>query len=382
MQVIAASDPNEKYGPAGLGGSSSINITQPFNYQIAFENMATASAAAQTVIIIDTLDLNVFDMSTVEFGAYGFGDRSVVASSPLAAAESFVDLRPGQDLIVRVLMRRDNASGVLRWDFTSLDPATMEPTTDVFAGFLPPNLTSPEGQGWVNFRVRTLPGLSDTVVISNDALIYFDGNEPIQTPPWTNTIDNTPPQSAVNPLPSTTSDTLLTVSWGGIDNDGGSGLADYTVYYTVNQGAPRLWLTNVSYTQAVFDAQVDSIYGFFTVARDSAMNMEGLPDGVDAQTVVVVGIAEHASLPNGNSLLSYPNPFTDQLTVAYEEKHTEGRTTLVILDALGRTVGAQVMYATVGRNLWQMDLIDLLPGTYILQAIKEAGTLSTVLIKQ
>lgn len=49
-----------------------------------------------------------------------------------------IDLRPTQNLIVRVNAKIDTLTGIFEWQFTSLDPLTRQLTTDVDAGFLPP----------------------------------------------------------------------------------------------------------------------------------------------------------------------------------------------------------------------------------------------------
>ena len=62
-----------------------------------------------------------------------------------------VDLRPAKQLILRINAGISMRTGVATWRFVSLDPETMLPTEDALAGFLPPNRTSPQGQGDVLF---------------------------------------------------------------------------------------------------------------------------------------------------------------------------------------------------------------------------------------
>ena len=54
-------------------------------------------------------------------------------------------------------------------------------------GFLPPN-NGTNGQGFVEFSVRPKRDVQSLVVIDAEATIYFDENEPIDTPPIFNTV--------------------------------------------------------------------------------------------------------------------------------------------------------------------------------------------------
>jgi len=51
---------------------------------------------------------------------------------------------------------------------------------------LPPNKTSPQGEGKVVFTVKPKTTLKSGVTISNQARIVFDQNAPINTPIWSN----------------------------------------------------------------------------------------------------------------------------------------------------------------------------------------------------
>src|SRR5687767_12277790 len=132
--------------------------------------------------------------------------------------------RPANNLIVRIDARLDPATALLTWRFTSLDPDTMEPTDDPLAGFLPPNVTPPEGDGFVAFTVDPKPDLATDTEIANQARIFFDVNPPIDTPVWRNTIDTTPPTSAVTSVtPAGACSQDLRVAWSGADQGAGVG---------------------------------------------------------------------------------------------------------------------------------------------------------------
>ena len=58
-----------------------------------------------------------------------------------------LDLRPDLNVVVRVGFTLDRATGSLACSMTSLDPATGLSPENAQVGFLPPNLTAPQGEG-------------------------------------------------------------------------------------------------------------------------------------------------------------------------------------------------------------------------------------------
>src|SRR5436189_6136569 len=110
--------------------------------------------------------------------------------------------------------------------------------SDAIVGFLPPNVMSPEGEGFVDYTIRPKSSLPTATVIEAVASIVFDANAALLTPIFTNTIDAGDPSSHVNPL-STTVTTNFEVSWGGEDDAGGpagAGIALFDVFVSDNGG--------------------------------------------------------------------------------------------------------------------------------------------------
>jgi sugar lactone lactonase YvrE len=191
IEAIVSGDPNDKSGPAGISDSHYISNTEPLRYAIVFENEPTATAAAQQIIVTDILDPATMDLSTLALGPIYFNTTVVTPPPGSSSFTQDVDLRPTQNLIVRITAGLDSAQpSMLKWTFTSLDPATGNLTEDPTAGLLPPNVNSPEGDGGVSFTVQQKAGNVALTVISNTARIVFDQNSPIDTPTFQNTIAN------------------------------------------------------------------------------------------------------------------------------------------------------------------------------------------------
>ncbi len=285
-RLVTSIDPNDIFGPQGAGSQRYIIGNMPLTYLIAFENMAEATAPAQRVAITNQLDLSRFDASTFSLGAIGFGNT--VAQVPPGrssyAAQIAVEGHP--ELLVEISAGLDADSGLITWTLTTLDALTLQPPEDPLVGFLPPNVNSPEGQGFVAYTVSLKPGLGTGTQVKNKASIVFDQNEAIETSEWLNTIDVDAPTSSVNPLPALSPETF-TVSWAG--SDAGSGVEAYDIYVSQDGGEFAPWLIGYEGSQAIFTGEAGHSYGFYSVATDLAGNRQPTPAAAQATTTVQEG---------------------------------------------------------------------------------------------
>ena len=126
--------------------------------------------------------------------------------------------------------------------------------------------------------------VSTGTAIQNTATILFDVNAPINTPTWSNTIDNTPPVSHMSALAATSNCPTFRVSWSG--SDVGSGLQGFTVHVS-DGGAPYTpWLSNTTAASADYLGVVGHSYSFYTTATDLTGNVEGGKTSPEASTSV------------------------------------------------------------------------------------------------
>jgi uncharacterized delta-60 repeat protein/uncharacterized repeat protein (TIGR01451 family) len=135
--VTGSYDPNDKRGfPSGLGEDFEILPNQDIEYIIRFQNTGTDTAF--TVVVRDTLDIN-FDIFSV---------------TPGVSSHNYTFRMYGPR--------------VLEWTFPNI--------------LLPDSTTNePLSNGFLSFKVKQKPNLSDGTLLKNDADIYFDFNEPIIT---------------------------------------------------------------------------------------------------------------------------------------------------------------------------------------------------------
>ncbi len=320
--TVTSTDPNNIIGPAGFNADvvvdapapgqmrfdGFVGTDAPFNYTIQFENKPTASAPAQVVKVTHTLDGDL-DFSTFRFQNVGWGDFKVDAPAG-GIGSSFhtvVDATPTLGVLVQVDADLNLATGLLEVTFTSLDPTTGDLPLDPFAGFLPPNTAAPIGDGFINFNVRSKPGLADGTRIDALATVVFDTEPPLDTPAVHNTIDASAPTSTVNPLPATTFSTSRSfiVSWSGSDDavgPTGSGVAFFDVFVSDNGGPFTPIQLNTPATSATFTGEFGHTYSFFAIATDNVGNSESTGSAAAEATTTLLELPQPAGGPRVTDL--------------------------------------------------------------------------------
>lgn len=262
---VGSYDPNEMIGPKGYGEEHYMKPKPEMGYTITFENKSSATAPAHEVFVNDTLSAASFDLSSFGFTSYGWADTTIYIEEP--TVKDFVhevDMRPARNIIVRVSGSFNDSTGVAKWSFVSLDPATMDYAEEVDDGFLIPNNDQHEGEGFVSFGINHLADLASGAQIANKATIIFDANAPIETNNYINTLDIDLPASRATAV-TLVGDSLL-IEW--TAGDATSGVAAVDLYVSKNDSAFKLvqpLLRGTSYKMAY---SADTTYCFATIARD------------------------------------------------------------------------------------------------------------------
>ncbi len=296
-------DPNEKLGPDGYGAERWIGEQKPIEYRINFENLATATAPAQLIRIVDQLPPTL-DPRTVRLKEIGFKQYRVVVPENRAFFQT--DLQLGEDLgniRASISAGLNIASGTVNWTLLAIDPATNERPVSPLVGLLPPNNPNRDGEGYVIFTVQPRAESPSRTLIANSATIYFDENEPIVTNSTSNLLDSDAPQSSVAPLPAVSESPDISLDWSGTDPTDGSGLRSFDVLASENGGPFRQVVFDTTETGAVFSGRFGRSYSFVSVARDNAGNLEGLPAIPDATVRIRGGNfeADVAPRPDGDN---------------------------------------------------------------------------------
>ncbi|RKX33118.1 MAG: hypothetical protein DRP71_10945, partial [Verrucomicrobia bacterium] len=298
---IGSFDPNEKLTTgAGIGGF--ITPESAIIYTINFENVSSATAAAQVVTVTDPLPDNL-DWSTVELLTVGFNGETLVA--PMSGLQTWstratVESDPYP---VEVLFAFDPDTGLVELVIRSVDAITGELPDDPFAGFLPPNDDTGRGEGFVSFVVKPVSGLIDGTEILNTAEIVFDVNEPIVTNESVNTIDSKAPTALIVPLSERSGETF-TVTWAG-DDSGGAGVSFYDVYVSIDGGAWSPWLMGTEEISGRFEGERGSTYAFYVHATDSLGYANPVAPTAQAQTIA--GVSFLINISNRGGVGTGPN---------------------------------------------------------------------------
>ena len=398
VRVVDSYDPNDKVGSYGVTPSKYLSGREPLRYTVFFENLETATAPAQEVVITDQLDTSKMDPSTLSFGPIAFGSKQVIPPPAASAFAADVDLRPDKNLIVRTTASLNPTTGLLTCHLISIDPATGNLPTDPWVGFLPPDVHPPEGDGSVLFTVMPKAGLATGTEVPNQASIVFDVNPPLLTPQWLNTLDNSKPVSQVQALAATQNSASFLVEWSGTDE--GAGIRDYTIYVSDDGGPFTPWLIQTTGASANFVGLGGHNYSFYSLARDLTGNVEETKTAGEAGTLVVAPEAQFSatSLTFASQLVgsssaaqavSLTNPGNAPLTISgitVSGDFTQTNTCGVSLGAGGscaisvtfspKATGSREGTLTIATNAYGgLHTVDLSgPGTDIALAVASGGS--------
>ena len=279
-------DPNRKLGPAGYGTSGYTPKDQLMTYTIEFENMSDATAPAHIIRVVDVLDESL-DLDTFELVELAFANHTIIIPSGLKEYLTNYTLSvdneyvSNSEITVQVDIKLDMSTREMTLLMVGVDSQTGWLPENILLGILYPNNETHRGDGHLSFNVELVEGLSSGTEIQNMASIFFDWNDPIDTPLVINTIDDDLPESMVNPLPAN-SKASVEISWSG--TDASSGVAYYDVYVSTDGGDYELWLSNDPNTSEVFNAQPGHDYAFYSIAYDNIGHIEPAPVIPDTTT--------------------------------------------------------------------------------------------------
>jgi subtilase family serine protease len=282
----ASFDPNEITGPTGYGPERWVPALLPLNYTIFFENdPKLANAPAKQVTISLPLDPNL-DPRTFRLGTFGFGGLTFNVPANSAFYQTRLDFTADRGFYLDVFAGVDVANRRGYWILTTIDPETGDIPRNPLLGFLPPNVTSSEGEGFVSCTALPLSSVTTGSRVTAKATIVFDNQPPLDTPSIFNTIQTGTPVSSVLPLPAVAPDPVFNVAWQGASAPGGSSLASFDIYVSQDGGPYLPWLQQSTLNQAPYVGQPGGLYAFYSIARDNVGAIQPIPPVADAYTLV------------------------------------------------------------------------------------------------
>ena len=261
------------------------------SYTIFFENKKEATAPAYEIVVIDTLDDKVFDVNSVKFGAMSHN--------------------------MGIATRQGN---ILRWQFTAIE--------------LVPNITPPEGEGWVRFVVNPKPNLPTGTKLKNRAVITFDVNKPLATNDAINTLDFDLPTTTLQSLKKVVGKDSVLVTWSASDALG-SGIKNSAIFMANGDGP----FTQVAMsTSNIIKVPIikNSLYKFFVLSTDNVGNSEKDPKNILDITTDI--LKEEDAIPTEYSLeQNYPNPFNPITVIRFSLPH-KAKVLLEVFNLLGQRI--------------------------------------------
>ena len=264
--AVFSYDPNEMIGP--MGPDDQAHYIQPIGampYTITFENKSTATAPANEVWITDTLDLSKLDASTFCFNGFGWADQefTVGGQETMDFTRNVPYTVNGEEIQVRVSGQFDEETGIVRWNFVSLQKNGNE-LEDVMLGFLAPNNDNHDGEGYVSFTIDHKPNPANGSTVSNKATIIFDANDPIVTNTFVNTFDTDYPTSQITSVTQQGNNLIVNIQ----GNDGTSGIDHYDLFVFENGKEEFIPIQGLTQNEVSIPCRSGVKYGLCVIATD------------------------------------------------------------------------------------------------------------------
>lgn len=353
IPIVRSYDPNEIIGPEGVGQPRWVKKGATLPYTILFENDPDfATAAARRVTIYHPFDAGA-SLASFRLGDFGFGSYHFEAPANTSYYNNRIDLSDSLGIYLDVIAGADAVANRAYWIFESIDPATgLAATLPAELGFLAVNDSiTRAGEGFVNFTVKARASAATGARIEAQATIIFDDNPPIPTNIEVNTIDGSLPESRVEDI-DTLSPGRYRLIQAGMDE--GSGLADFTVFVSVNNQTFRPLAAVSSEQSYTFNGSPDSLYRFFTIARDSVGNVEPMKaSGEPACMAVRIASLTNATAGQNNGQvvlevsgntgpLAFEWPHDPNLDEAAATGLTGGLYQVFVSDSIGCVVAVSV----------------------------------------
>ncbi len=369
LTVGSSVDPNEIIGSYGYGNEQYIDLNQRMNYTISFENLETAMLPAQIVNVYDTLDITKFDLSTFELQGITIANTYIPVPPGLTEYYTRHDMRPNYDFEVGISAKLNTDTGVIHWQFVTLEPNSDYSINNPIDGFLPPNTDAPNGEGSVAFGVSLRNDLANNDVIENRADIIFDTNEAIITNTWLNTIDIESPVGSVDAI-SLINDTTFTVNLNGIDT--GSNIRYYELFVSKDEDSfvsvGNIYGDNITYTGELY-----SNYAFCAIPVDSVGNRQ-LKDILEEKSITLIpAVITSIDDNTKNKIEVYPNPATEFLTIQINNIHNELNHIMEIIDINGKVFNLGQYSSNELIDGIQINVQNYIKGLYVLRISSKDG---------
>ena len=273
-EISTSEDPNDKTVMEGIGEPGYVAAGSKLSYKVEFENDPEfATAPAQWVRVFDTLDAEKFDLDSFELQNFCIAGNFFEVGDERDSFNDTVQLRIYDNTItatIAINLVTDEETGVTQLvaEFMAIDPDSGFILQDLVNGLLPVNDAIGAGEGYINYTLNARTDLPHGTELTNTAKIYFDFNDPIDTPTTINTIDSVNP--ALSSFGITAEGTAITLTFAGGDAE--SGIGGYNVMYSTD-GENYDSSVFTSYPELTLTGAAGTTYHFKVQAVDNVGNL-------------------------------------------------------------------------------------------------------------
>ncbi len=312
QNIVGSYDPNDKTCLEGTKIFTS-QVGNFVNYLIRFEN--TGTYPAQNIVVRDLIDLSKFDITTLE---------------PISGSHSFVTEITNGNLVAFVFQN-------IWLDFN--------------AG---------NNDGYIAFKIKTLPTLVEGQTFSNQADIYFDFNLPIFTN-IASTLIRAPfalPITLINFRSKKLPSNQIQLDWETANEINFK-------EFDIERSTDGIHFDKIGLVES--NAKHD--YSFIDVKPNSKnyyrLKLVDLDGQFDYSKVEII------ELQHENEITLYPNPASSELTLSFPSSSTTYKTEISIKN----TMGQEVLHQNIQPNTLQhkINVQSLSNGIYFIELKNKQG---------
>ena len=283
-QSASSHDPNDKLATEGATELHFVQDGSRLQYTVLFENdPINATAPARKVYVRDVMDGNL-DINTFVLHSFTLAGHTYQLPEGRDSFNGNIILDLGEaQITVAVAINLDYETRELIASFTAIDPETGFELQDLTKGVLLVNDASGRGEGNLNYSIQALSDLPTNTQIHNTAEIFFDFNDPIETPTTLNTIDADTPSAASLTL-SVDDEGLITLDMSA--EDVGAGVEGFNVRWSTD-GEFFTDYGYTTYTQLQLPGHGGVTY-YFQIQAVDAVGL--VSDWSEIQSVALCGV--------------------------------------------------------------------------------------------
>jgi large repetitive protein len=288
-------------GPAGAGDARFIPAATPISFSIAYTHDPEAGTALKELRLLQELG-PVLDPRRFQLGDLILGNLQIDLPDNRPSFTGEFDFTDTLGFVLQVNAGVDINSGTATWLLRAVDSATGNLVTGLTTGFLRAGQTATAG-----YSTHAVEAATGTQVTGRARAIAGEAT-PLDSNEIRYTLDSEAPVTQVSV--TTGANNSYRLEWVVADTAGGAGVADSSVYVSIDGGPFTALVRRTTETSFLFTGFEGRAYQFLVLSSDLAGNVEAAPLGLEVPAygpAVNLGSAVVAADPTPTA----PPPTTD-----------------------------------------------------------------------